>query len=426
MKTISTLFVLIFFTIQSALCGGTPTVLQQLENLNEFWKNKDLDYPILWEKIRLKDDVSLIQMHLTLVEKTLRGKNVSYLTPEQKLNRGKCLDILKSYSAKGIFPKNLYHTKRTPYFIDKFGTACAVGELIIKTGYGNLASEISAENNNGYIQELNIKYAEISQWANLYGFTTDELAWIQPCYCPIGGPAAIVNVSCNGGWDGYFMPEVTGGTPPYNYYAWYILDNGVWQLVMCGGCDLTAGYYKCSVVDAASDTLDFFATITEPPAISATITHNDVNGNCNGSASAQVAGGTPGYTYSWSPGGYTTATINNVCAGTYTVSVVDFNNCVFTDMVTINDVTGINENEKSGISIFPNPASDNLQITLGEFYKNDKTTAVFYNSVGQEIFRLEIENANYIVDLRNFEKGVYSVSFDNGMNAEMVPFVVAK
>ena len=82
------------------------------------------------------------------------------------------------------------------------------------------------------------------------------------------------------------------------------------------------------------------------------------------------------------------------------------------------------ENEKSGISIFPNPASDNLQLTLGDFYKNDKTTASFYNSVGQKIFELEIENANSIVDLRNFEEGVYSVSIDNGLKVEIIQLVI--
>lgn len=48
---------------------------------------------------------------------------------------------------------------------------------------------------------------------------------------------------------------------------------------------------------------------------------------CNGSVGVTITGGTGPFTYNWSPGGYTTPTVNNLCAGTYTVTVTDALSC---------------------------------------------------------------------------------------------------
>jgi hypothetical protein len=45
--------------------------------------------------------------------------------------------------------------------------------------------------------------------------------------------------------------------------------------------------------------------------------------SCNGSLTVAPTGGTAPYTYSWSPSSGTTSTINNLCAGNYTVTVTD-------------------------------------------------------------------------------------------------------
>lgn len=104
MKKISAILVIVtFFTLQSSI-ANTPiclTVQQQLENLNESWKGKNINQLILKESIALTNDVSLIQMHLSLVEQTLRNKNTDNLSEEQRLNRQKCLDILHNYCVEG-------------------------------------------------------------------------------------------------------------------------------------------------------------------------------------------------------------------------------------------------------------------------------------------------------------------------------------
>jgi len=54
-----------------------------------------------------------------------------------------------------------------------------------------------------------------------------------------------------------------------------------------------------------------------------------------------AAGGTPGYTYSWSPSGGTAATATGLSSGTYTVTVTDANGCTDTQAFTISQPAAI-------------------------------------------------------------------------------------
>jgi hypothetical protein len=87
--------------------------------------------------------------------------------------------------------------------------------------------------------------------------------------------------------------------------------------------------------DGLSDVIQH--TITLVQSTSLTITHIDVSCNrgMNGSIDLSVSGGMTPYSYSWSPGGATTQDLNNLIAGTYTVTVMDANGCIVTRTVTI-------------------------------------------------------------------------------------------
>ncbi|MBW8051549.1 MAG: T9SS type B sorting domain-containing protein [Cytophagales bacterium] len=69
-------------------------------------------------------------------------------------------------------------------------------------------------------------------------------------------------------------------------------------------------------------------SVNAAPTASITSSANiSCNGASDGSATVTPSGGTPGYTYSWSPSGGSGATATGLAAGNYTVTVTDANNC---------------------------------------------------------------------------------------------------
>jgi len=65
------------------------------------------------------------------------------------------------------------------------------------------------------------------------------------------------------------------------------------------------------------------------------------NGSANGSAQANVTGGTAPYQYNWSPSGGSAVNASGLSAGGYTVTVTDFNGNRATDAVTISQPTAL-------------------------------------------------------------------------------------
>lgn len=139
------------------------------------------------------------------------------------------------------------------------------------------------------------------------------------------------NVTCNGGSDGSATASATGGTSSITY-TW---SNGASGSVASG---LSAGTYTVTATDGTTSATAS-VTITEPLAVSVSISSTNASGGNNGSATATGSGGTPGYSYNWSNGG-STATINNLGAGTYTVTASDSRGCTGTASVVIEDTGG--------------------------------------------------------------------------------------
>jgi hypothetical protein len=76
-------------------------------------------------------------------------------------------------------------------------------------------------------------------------------------------------------------------------------------------------------------------TINGPTVSISSIIDETCVGSSDGSATASASGGTPGYTYSWSPTGGNAATASGLTAGTYTVTVLDAAGCSAIQTVTI-------------------------------------------------------------------------------------------
>ena len=137
------------------------------------------------------------------------------------------------------------------------------------------------------------------------------------------------NTSCAGVSDGILSVAGEGGTPGYTY----VWSTGETTPLITG---LAAGSYSVTVTDAdgCSDNADY--TITEPPAL--IVNHNQTDvacfGDCTGAIILGIAGGQPPYLISWSHGS-NQMTVDNLCAGEYSVTVADASACTHTETFTI-------------------------------------------------------------------------------------------
>src|SRR3989449_4116414 len=139
------------------------------------------DLPAIGETAR-------IRTHLAVVERELRAKDVSSLTVAQRAARARNLDVLHEYWMRGIFPQNTdFPGQRVPYFIDRYGTRCAMAYLIEQSGGGDLVTRVAATHNNARIPELRTD-PDLGAWLWRNGITLEEAARIQPAYgcCPVG------------------------------------------------------------------------------------------------------------------------------------------------------------------------------------------------------------------------------------------------
>lgn len=145
-------------------------------------------------------------------------------------------------------------------------------------------------------------------------------------------------VSCFGGDDGvaWVIPEA-GSVMDYDY---------VWP----SGADtptddsLAAGTYTVSVTDTNGCINEYEIEVTQPLAALSLDFENIRNPSCggytDGTATANVEGGTSAYGFSWSNGS-TTATVSDFAAGTHTVTVTDANDCITIDSITLDEPSAI-------------------------------------------------------------------------------------
>jgi hypothetical protein len=143
------------------------------------------------------------------------------------------------------------------------------------------------------------------------------------------------NVKCFGGNDGAATASATGGTTPITY-AW---SNNATGASVTG---LVSGSYSVTATDAMGCTGTQTFVITQPTLL--TVTAIEVQkATCApiGKARATAAGGTTPYSYFWS-NNTSGADLQGVAGGTYTVTVLDANNCRATTSVVIGANTSPN------------------------------------------------------------------------------------
>lgn len=138
-------------------------------------------------------------------------------------------------------------------------------------------------------------------------------------------------ISCPGTNTGQAVASViSGGTSPYSYnWSPAQPNNPV-------ASNLPPGAISVVITDASGCTATANGNVSGVPSLTATFT--TVMDSCyhsgKGSAIAHISGGTAPYTYAWN--NFDTDTANmNIIAGTYTITVTDFNGCSISANATV-------------------------------------------------------------------------------------------
>jgi len=161
-------------------------------------------------------------------------------------------------------------------------------------------------------------------------------------------PSQTSSILCFGNQSGAISVSATGGNSSYTYSI-----DGTNYVSLTTFTSLSAGTYTVYAKDGNNCVGQSTVTISEPTTLTlnAIPTMITCNGSDNGIITAAGNGGTTPYQYSLDGTNFfTLSTINNLSAGTYTVTVKDANGCLKTFNTTITEPTALVANAVSTAS----------------------------------------------------------------------------
>jgi gliding motility-associated-like protein len=200
---------------------------------------------------------------------------------------------------------------------------------------------------------------------------------------------------CFNGNNGIVDLTVLGGTAPYSY-NW---SNGFTTQDLNS---LTAGYYSVLVTDANGCTAFIGDTVLQPLAFTSSATLQNINcfAQSTGAIDLSVLGGTAPYSYLWNNGAFT-QDLNNLLAGTYSVTITDANNCAITNSFVLSQ------------PLIPTTLS--LQLTSPSCFGNSDGSIDLTVVSGNASLSYLWSNNQTTQDLNNIPVGNYSVTVTDNL-----------
>ncbi|MDF1697675.1 MAG: PKD domain-containing protein [Saprospiraceae bacterium] len=237
---------------------------------------------------------------------------------------------------------------------------------------------------------------------------------------------AATDIACYGEAMGSISVTPSGGEPGYSI-SW-VGPNGFTsdQLEITG---LVMGEYTMVLTDNYGYEKSESYTLDEPSEIVQDLVEitDETNNDGNGSISIDVSGGTGGLTYAWSNGA-TSAIVEGLSAGEYTVDVTDENGCTITfgpfevksTIVGVEDLAFV-----TGMQIYPVPAVNYLNVNI-ELTNKEATQLRVIDAYGKLIsvkkYNSDVINAK--IDVTDLAPGVYYIEFGNATDRTLEKFIV--
>jgi hypothetical protein len=137
---------------------------------------------VRWRFDRAED--ARLHAHFARVIAEIAARPMLQLAPAARAERAHLLALLGEYDRAGRFPRNEGQSAaRTPIFVDRHGTRCAMAWLIEHTGGREFVARIARTANLAYIPDL-AGDPELQRWLAGAGLDLAEAARIQPTYGP--------------------------------------------------------------------------------------------------------------------------------------------------------------------------------------------------------------------------------------------------
>lgn len=273
------------------------------------------------------------------------------------------------------FPQAGYQLGVSPFF-----TSTSIGSYYSQPTY-RTDSIMGLDANAGSVKRL------VFNWRN------NAAAGVQ-------SPAAVDNIIVS-----YDLPAVS----TFNY-SW----NTTPVQTTAVATSLPANTYTITVTDGNNCISTGTVTLTQPPPFNVSITANNTTTFCLGDS--VILSSSSASSYLWSNGDISQSTIVKT-SGSYSVTATDANGCSGTSnliTVTVLPVSscsaGISTKDLSGVKVFPNPASDYLNIE-GNLEGNGDYNLMIMNEFGQVVIseKLRVQN-NFIlksVSIKELPAGMY-------------------
>ena len=236
----------------------------------------------------------------------------------------------------------------------------------------------------------------------------------------VGTPVIVPITSASFCWgsSSLLSTSVSGATGAVTY-QWYL--NGMIIPGATGGTynATVPGNYSCQITIPGSCT----ATTVDMPVTEFPLPNPIVHFN-----GTLFYTGTYYVAYQWYKNlvpiaGATTSSTPSTGTGDYKVAVTDTNGCQsFSDawIYTGGGSTGVKNISKGGVEIFPNPATEELTISMDAGAYTDFTIT---NNLGQQLIGQKITSVQTKVDLGNLPAGLYYITFRGDNGTEVKKFV---
>ena len=223
-----------------------------------------------------------------------------------------------------------------------------------------------------------------------------------------------LSILCNGD-KGILTATVTGGVTPYSY-EWTLKGNTTVIGTTNKLENTSAGTYVIKITDDNNNETSKEYTLTEPTLFEiSNISTNDVtcyNGT-DGLIDVSVTGGVPPYTYSWNHTTDNTNRLENISAGTYSLTISDKNGCEINRDIEIKqpleyDIISVKLNRPA--SDIVNDGTIEVEITGGNAPYNYVWTDDSGNIISNQTTSLVVNK------IENLGEGTYNIVVTDASN----------